>query len=202
LNGPLDGTGVLGAIRIYASYWNFNSSLYHWFEVLLSGVQTPGAVPIVINTEAAIRLAKVVITGLLGIITICAGVWAWRIDNPHRDDHETRTLGLLRLAIVPLGAYLLLTTTVHPWYVTVTLPFVIFLLPRQGEDSHLQRFLWPWLYPSWAVALSYLTYINLNENREYYLVRQIDYIPFYLLFIRSGWPCLRASITIQKNNRH
>jgi hypothetical protein len=45
LTGPLDGEGLFGALRIYASRWNYNGGIYHWLEVGLSGYWTPGAVP-------------------------------------------------------------------------------------------------------------------------------------------------------------
>ncbi|NQU29121.1 MAG: hypothetical protein HQ525_00475 [Anaerolineae bacterium] len=40
--GPQDGTGVFGALRIYLQHWNFNSGIYHWLEVWLSGYPTTG----------------------------------------------------------------------------------------------------------------------------------------------------------------
>jgi hypothetical protein len=104
---------------------------------------------------------------------------------------------LLRLAVVPLAAHLLLTTTVHPWYVTLIIPLLPFLLPREGETPETARFILPWLYFSAAVALSYLTYLDPANLREYDLVRLVEYVPLYLLLVWAAWPAiqrLRGSI--------
>jgi hypothetical protein len=106
-----------------------------------------------------------------------------------------RSLYLLRLALIPLGAYLLLTHTVHPWYVTLVLPFIPFLLPRKGEEPLTARFAVPWLYLSCAVAFSYLTYLNPDDLREFYLVRWLEYIPFYILLFWAAWPYLSQGLT-------
>ena len=112
------------------------------------------------------------------------------MDSPQRANYLTRTLNLIRLSVIPIGAYLLLTHTVHPWYIAFILPLLPFLLSRKDEHSQVNRFIWPWLYLSIAVSLSYLTYLDPNDLREYYLVRQIEYIPVFVLFTWAGWPWL------------
>jgi hypothetical protein len=171
LTGPLDGEGLFGALRIYAAHWNYNGGLYHWLEVWLSGYRTPGAVPPEVVGWGPIRAAKLIVAAALGLALIAV----WRMSQRCDDD-----LALLRLATVPLAAYLLLATTVHPWYVTLIIPLLPFLLPRQGEATRTGRFLLPWLYFSIIVALSYLTYLD--------LVRLVEYVPLYLLLIWSAWP--------------
>lgn len=179
LSGPRNGEGVFGALRIYGARWNYNAGLYHWLEVALSGYYTPGAVPLEVVGEGPIRIAKLAVAALLGL-TLVAVAWKSRVVV---DDVQ-----LPRLAVIPLGAYLLLTTTVHPWYVTVVIPLLPFLLPRQGERTRYARFLWPWLYLSAAVSLSYLTYLDPDNLREYEWVRLIEYVPLYVLLVWSAWP--------------
>jgi hypothetical protein len=193
LSGALDGRGLFGALRIYATNWNYNSGFYHWLEVGLSGYQTPGAVPLDATTSTPIWIAKFISSGLILLTALGAGIWAWRLDDPDATDHTVRTLGLLRLAILPIGGYLLFTTTVHPWYATFIVAFIPFLLPRSGETSAAGRFLWPWLYFSLVVPLSYLTYLDLQNLREYYLVRQIEYLPLYLLLVWAAWPFIKSN---------
>jgi hypothetical protein len=188
--GPLNGVGVFGALRIFMSWWNFNSSIYHWLEVSLSGFRTPGAVPIEAVGQAPILVAKLLTSTTILIISLLTGWWAWRMDSPERANYLTRTLNLIRLSVIPIGAYLLLTHTVHPWYIALIVPLLPFLLPRKDEQSQVNRFIWPWLYLSIAVSLSYLTYLDPNDLREYDLVRQIEYIPVFVLFIWAGWPWL------------
>ena len=183
LLGPLDGTGLFGAIRIYSTYWNYNGGLYHWLEVAISGYPTPGAVPLEAVGPGPIRTAKLLSLGMLGLVL--AGVWRWsrRCDG---------NLALLRLAIVPLAAYLLLATTVHPWYVTLLIPLLPFLTPTRSEDSRISRFLLPGIYFSAVVALSYLTYQDPANPREYDAVRLVEYVPLYLVLIWAAWPAIGA----------
>jgi hypothetical protein len=69
------------------------------------------------------------------------------------------------------------------------------LPPRAGEKSNLGRFIWPWIYLSCSIALSYTTYADPGNLREYYQIRQLEYIPFYLLLGWAFYPYLarRAS---------
>jgi len=74
-----------------------------------------------------------------------------------------------------MSPYLLLTTTVHPWYVAIIIPPLPFLLPHSKEATAPGRFLVPWLYFSAAVILSYLTYLDPANPREYDLVCLVEY---------------------------
>jgi alpha-1,6-mannosyltransferase len=183
LTGPLDGEGLFGAIRIYTAYWNYNGGLYHWLEVGLSGYRTPGAVPLELVGWGPTRAAKLILGGVLGLILVA--VW-WKAQGGEAD-HPGQSLALLRLAAIPLAAYLLLATTLHPWYVTLIIPLLPFLLPQKGEATTSGRFLWPWLYFSAAVLLSYLTCLDPANPREYHLIRHIEYIPLYLLLIWAAF---------------
>jgi len=189
--GLLDGKGVFGALRIYTSLWNFNSSFYHWLEVLLSSFQVPGmagSTPVVVTrvlTSAAILLAS-----------LLTGVWAWRLDSPMRGSYLTRTLSLLRMATIPIAAYLLFSHTVHPWYVIFIIPLLPFLLPASEEQSQVKRFIWPWMYFSMAVSLSYFTYIDPEDLREYSFVRQLEYLPLFALLIWAAWPWVAQRIVV------
>jgi hypothetical protein len=192
--GPLNGIGVFGALKIYLSQWNFNSSLYHWLEVGLSGYPTPGAVPPEVVGQLPILLARFTTSAAIMLVSLLSGWWAWRLDNPQRVNYLTRTLNLFRLATLPLGAYLLLTHTVHPWYVASLVPFLPFLLLRSDERSQISRFIWPWLYLSVAVSLSYLTYRDLNNLRESDPVRLVEYVPVFLLLVWAAWPWLSQGL--------
>jgi len=200
--GEMDGTGVFGATRIYLRYWNYNSGIYHWLEVLFSGYQTPGAVPVEVVGETPLVIAKLITSGFLGLIVLIAGWKARQLDS---DLHR-----ILRLAAIPLGAYLLLTPTIHPWYLTLIIPFLPFLnylneenfkignqskmpatasLPTEPKSVRNavrvipQPFIWPWIYFSIAVAFSYLTYYDPVNLREYSQVRLLQYIPTYTLLL-------------------
>ncbi|MGD2157608.1 MAG: polyprenol phosphomannose-dependent alpha 1,6 mannosyltransferase MptB [Anaerolineales bacterium] len=188
LLGPLDGTGLFGATRIYRMYWNYNSSLYHWLEVALSGYPTPGAVPLEVVGEGPGMAVRLLVSALMALVSLATLHWTWRLDDPAEKNPRARNLNLLRLASFPLGAYLLLTPTVHPWYMTVLTPLLPFLLPQEGESPAIRRFAWAWLYFSIAVAFSYLTYLDPQNLREFAQVRWLEYLPLLGLL---GWATVR-----------
>jgi hypothetical protein len=193
--GPLNGTGVFGALRIYLNQWNFNSSFYHWLEVGLSGYSTPGAVPVEVVGQEPIQAARMIASATLMLITLLTGVWAWWLDDPQRGSYLTRTLGLIRLSVIPIGSYLLFTHAVHPWYVTFIVPLLPFLLPGENEESQVKRFMWPWLYFSIAVSSSYITYLDPQNLQEYDLIRLVEYLPVFSLLIWAAWPWLSQGLT-------
>jgi hypothetical protein len=202
LSGPLDGSGVFGALRIYLDRWNYNSGLYHWLEVTLTGVQTPGAVPIEPTTQVPIRLAKIVSSGLQIAAALIAGGLAWRLDSPHQSSPHRRILTLLRLAILPLGAYILFTSTIHPWYVTILIPYLPFYWPVKGESQTVKNLAWPWLYLSCAVAVSYVTYLDPDNLREFGWVRLVEYLPCYALLAWAAFSHLmNHSKTIRESEK-
>ncbi len=164
LSGPLDGRGLFGALRIYNRYWNFNSGLYQWIEGLLTAMRLP----------AADQWARV-LAGLLLLVVLVAVWWT------ARGRHEPRTL--LRLMTLPLMAYILLTTTVHPWYLLILLAFLPFWAPGADESSQRWWSLVPWLYLSGVIVLSYLTYLTAHEFRELAWVRLVEWLPTWGLLV-------------------
>jgi alpha-1,6-mannosyltransferase len=186
LTGPLDGTGIFGALRIYLQKWNYNGGLYHWLEVWISGYKTPGAVPIEIVGNRPILITKAITTGLLGMVVL---VVTWIARNAVPGRNRIPNLVILRLCLVPLAAFLLLTATIHPWYVTLIIPFFPFLLLKEPEHITFKLFMWAGIYFSIAVAWSYLTYLDLENLRELSWVRFVEYVPTYALL---GWGIWKA----------
>ncbi|MEM7344452.1 MAG: hypothetical protein AAF485_09420 [Chloroflexota bacterium] len=160
LTGPLDGTGVFGAIRIYADQWNFNSGLFYWLvnEQLAD-----------LDIDEPLDRAKQIVS--LGLLLVLGAVWIIAYK-------QSTILAALRLMAIPYMTYLLFTTTVHPWYALVLLIFLPFLAPQPKVES-LWRwlFLLPWLYLSATLAISYITYINPARFGEWPWVRKVEWIP-------------------------
>jgi hypothetical protein len=179
LIGPLDGEGLFGALRIYTASWRFYAGLYHWLESGLSSLWTTVAVAWRAVDWPPVLAARLIVLVALGLAVIV--VW-------HKGRLYTTDLALLRLALVPFAAYLLLATTVHPWYVTLVVPFLPFLLSRDSDTSRTGRFLLPGLTFSAIVSLSYLTYLDPANPRESDVVRLAGYIPVYVLLIWSALP--------------
>jgi hypothetical protein len=164
LSGPLDGTGLFGALRIYADRWNYNSGLFHWLEVDL----------LALGVAEANRLAK----RIAGAAMMAALVGIW-LGARRRVDNRTA----LRWMALPFMAYLLLTSTVHPWYLLILLVFLPFLAPGLDEAAFRWLAVLPWLYLSWAVGLSYWTYLNLLDLREFEWVRRTEWLPTLALLL-------------------
>ena len=159
LSADLSGTGLFGALRIYAAQWNFNSGIFHWLQDELT------------RRAVADPLNRAKLIALLGTLIVLGIVWLLARNA------STRTL--LRLMIVPFAAYLLLTPTVHPWYALIVMTFVPFLAPAVGEKNWLPTL--PFLYLSAALIFSYITYRDPPDFREYEWVRQTEWIPTLLL---------------------
>ncbi|HFC11582.1 MAG TPA: hypothetical protein ENJ56_01965 [Anaerolineae bacterium] len=158
LAGELNGRGVFGALRIYAARWNFNSGIFHWLEQWLieRGSVTP------------LETAKLVVWLL--IMGVLLAVWglAYRYRSPR---------SALRLLFIPFAAYLSLTPTVHPWYALIMLTFVPFLAPASDESRWQWLLVLPWFYLAATLPLSYLTYRDPNDFREFEWVRQTEWLP-------------------------
>jgi hypothetical protein len=159
LIGPLDGTGLFGAIRIYADQWNFNSGIFHWLEVDLLP-----ALGVIESTDWAKRIL------ILSLLIVLIGVW-------YQARHQPDIRSTLRLMAGPYMAYVLLNTTLHPWYVLILMAFLPFLPPLLNEAPWRWLVVVPWLYLSGAVWLSYLTYLDPLNFRELEWVRRTEWLP-------------------------
>ena len=123
----------------------------------------------------------------------------WKIEKSNQLNKPSRNLTLIRLAVLPLASYLLLTTTVHPWYVTLFIPLLPFLISNEIETLHFTSFLYPLIYFSLVVVLSYLTYLDPNNFREYAWVRLVEYIPLYIMLIWAFFSVMIAGKKVQFN---
>ncbi len=200
LTGDLmTGTGLFGALRIYLARWNFNGGLYHWLEVLVTGYSTQGAAP---PGTPGIGLAKAIsgiaLLAVLGMVFL--------------ESWQRRNADGSRLWPIPIVAYLLLTPTVHPWYLApmiALVPLSVFTTAHTENTaadkverlplsrcpaSHPLVSLSPFLYFSASVALSYLTYLDPLNLRETESVRRGEYLPLYALLIASAiWRAARSA---------
>jgi alpha-1,6-mannosyltransferase len=172
--GPqMDGHGLFGAIRIYVQYWQFNTSPL--FDLTSAW---PG-----LDHETADRLARI-FTSFLSIIAI---VWsarkAWRFGRIDTDP-VMGGRGLMRLSLLPVGVYLLLSPTIHPWYVTWVMPFLPFFITVKDEPAWIWRWAIPWIYFSISVAFSYHAYLSQGGSEVPIWVLWFEYI---LLYASLAW---------------
>ncbi|MXY92860.1 MAG: hypothetical protein F4Y42_05350 [Caldilineaceae bacterium SB0664_bin_27] len=159
LAGDLDGRGLFGALRIYNEQWKFNSGLFRWLEDWLESM----------GIEGPMTQAQEIVYFLMFLLLLA--VW-WQFRQTEMDMRTT-----LRWLAVPLGGYLLLTTTVHPWYLLVLTPFLPFLAPAENEPKRLWLLALPWLWLSGIVSLSYVTYLDPENLRDLDWVRLLEWLP-------------------------
>ena len=178
LTGPLDGTGLFGAARIYADQWNFNSGFLHWLEV-----QWLPALGLTDSLTPAKRLAALLLIITLGVVWLQAR-------------RQSGVRASLRLMAGPIMAYLLLAPTVHPWYLLPLLALLPFLTPARSESPRRWLAVAPWLYLSAALPLSYLTYLNPLDFRELEWVRRTEWLP--TLALLAVWVIV---ILVERLNR-
>lgn len=176
--GSDSGTGIFGAVTQYARYWNFNSGIYHWLEGLLTSNTSPGAVD---PGDPGVATAKLIVLMGLGAVVTWSGWRSWRLQTNQADGIEAER-AWSGLWPIPLVGYLLLTTTVHPWYVSTLL--IVLPLWSAGRWGWLR--LSPWIYYSAAVVLSYLTYLDPANLRETEFTRRWEYFPLMILLLASG----------------
>lgn len=155
------GTGLFGALRIYADVWQFNAGPYAWLAALFHRL---ALVP-------PDRWAKGIAALVILLVSAFVFLRAEKSQGPAAD---------LRLAAIPAAAYLLFSPTVHPWYAIVLLAFLPFLPP--SSDEGLVRW-YPTtlaLYLAALLPLSYLTYRTPDSFAEPAWVAPLTWIPICL----------------------
>jgi hypothetical protein len=162
LSGALDGRGLFGALLIYTSRWKFNSGIFTVLEALFGGPES----------VAATTAAKLVIGAALAGVLLGVFLAARRAKGAR---------ATLRLAAVPLMAYVLLTPTFHPWYLLFLLAFLPFLPPAAGEDWRWWLAAAPWLWLSATAVFSYLAYVSLGVVVERPWARLLQWGPALIL---------------------
>ena len=164
LFGEPTGTGVFGSARVYSGEFRFNAVVAEQLErwmVSLTG--NPDAF-----RPTAVGLIGVVLVGVL--LAARPGVG----PDPDSSAGFRRTL---RLAMVPLAAYVLLTPVLHPWYLLLAVALAPFLVPTMDESRRWWFALAPLGYLSGAVAVSYMTYIDPDAFGELVWVRRVEWWP-------------------------
>lgn len=144
------GAQLFAGLQAYLLKWRFNDALFSLFYQLLKD-------PALTQDEAALQQTKLLCALLLAL----AILWSLKA---HPDP--------CRSTFSILGAYLLLTPTLHPWYLMWVLPFLA-LFPQPA-----------WLLFSGLVFLAYQVlngYSNGGAWEEQPWVLWAEYLPFYLL---------------------
>ncbi len=146
------GRDIFSGLQIFLAKWRFNDAV---FSLLYAAIKEPGLDP----DDVALYDAKLLCGGLL----LGALVWAYvRYRDP------------FRAAATIVGANLLLSPVLHPWYLLWILPFQV-LFPVPG-----------WTFLSAAVFVSYnaiAVYSATGIWVENVWVKWIQFAPFFLLLM-------------------
>ncbi|HXV77487.1 MAG TPA: hypothetical protein VD788_14325 [Candidatus Polarisedimenticolaceae bacterium] len=144
LSGPAFGAGLWA----YAESWEHNSSIFALVETALVALDSGRLLePLVSSVKERSGAAWVPWDslyrwlwppGLARALVAGAGI-VWVVAVARRDG-----IPLARRCLLAIGGVLLLSPTLHPWYVLWVLPFAAALLS------------WPWLVLAALVPLSYL----------------------------------------------
>ncbi len=174
------GGNLFHALKIFASKWHFNASLFdlafhslkavisdamlQWHAELRNLPTGPDAWPSY-RVDLALLLAKLLFAAVF--LAIYAGLMVYA------DRHSDSTNAILPLIWFALfAALLMLATTVHPWYLAWIIPFLA-LYPMPA-----------FLYLSVAILLSYHVLHDYSLQgiwKEHLLIKLIIYVPFYAL---------------------
>jgi alpha-1,6-mannosyltransferase len=147
------------SLNLYFQKFEFNASLYYVLRWL--GFQLRGY-----NTIQSLGPALALFSGL-GILGMA--LWEWRSRLS-----DERSFMLPTLLLFAISWYLLFTTTVHPWY--LTLPLVL---------SVFGRFRYPVLW-SGLVMLTYVNY-GFGAYREVLWVVAVEYVLVFAFFLWEGF---------------
>ncbi|MDA8016348.1 MAG: DUF2029 domain-containing protein [Thermoanaerobaculia bacterium] len=143
---------ILRGIAAFSREWMFNPGLWALWKWTAEALNLPG---------------RPIASAVSGALTLAVIAWTLRRDS---GQHEALVRGIFLI----LGAYLVLSATVMPWYLLWALPFVAI---RPGFS---------WLVLTWLSLLSYLIYIDQVEHPVWL------WIEFSVYFAVLGWEVLRA----------
>jgi len=146
------GRKLFESLLAYSEHWVFNASLY---EALL----WIGTSPLQARKISLILLILIVI------------VIFFRYAHKKSDEQEAT---IYYVVFIALGALLLLTPVLHPWYLCWMVPFLV-IFPNRA-----------WIYFTGSVFLSYFVlkgYVEAGVWKENTVVKLFEYLPFYGLLL-------------------
>ncbi len=157
---PYIGAGreLFSGLSIYTDRWFFNGSI---FPAIVNVLRTTGLTS---NQPDAMEVARDVLALVFAVVLGCLIYCSRKNFNKPRE--------LFKYAFILTGLFLLITSTVQPWYIIWVIPFLcVFISPS-------------WILLTGSVFLSYHIYIlfdTLNLWDEVHWIRLVEYLPFYIL---------------------
>jgi hypothetical protein len=162
LFGEPTGDGVFGSARVYSTEFRFNALVATWIEKLAPNVEA-------FTTATAATMALVL------------AVVLWSARPRVSADEQAEVRRLLRLMVVPVAVYVVLTPVFHPWYLVSLIALGTFLTPGPDEPQSRWWLVGPIGYLALTAPLSYLTYQDPENFRELDWVRRVEWWPSLVL---------------------
>ncbi len=161
------GVGVFGSSRSYTETFRFNTAIYQSLEQWIGsqGLDDRG-------WNEPMALTRLVVA----IAFVSFMLWLW-----FRARSVVTPLATLRMMMIPIGAYVLLTPVFHPWYALLLFALLIFQAPVDGEPPTRWLTLVPWGWLAAATSLSYLTYRDPFNFAESAWVRRVEWWPVLIV---------------------
>lgn len=178
------GTQIFEGLLTYTEKWRFNG-LAFW--LILAGVEALLPRSLIVNlmirpqgmtadaatiatrgTDLALYISKFIVMAAFTAIIL------YYILKLNKDLKQKGESWYMHLGMIFLGAFILLSPTVHPWYVCWILPFAVVTRNRA------------WILFSGLVALSYWIlrdYAVLGVWQESPSVMILEYLPFLMLLV-------------------
>lgn len=188
LSGEPTGRGVFGSARVFERQFRFNAVGYRWIEEdIAPGIARLGGVD-----------RRVVTSAIIGafMVSVLVAV-AWAASRHPAETTADRIRRSVRLAVIPLGAFIVATPVFHPWYLLLLLALLPVLAPTPDEHRARWLYLAPWLYLAASSSLSYLTYLDPDAFAELDWVRRVEWYPTLGLLgciaVRFIWTTWRSS---------
>jgi hypothetical protein len=117
------------------------------------------------------------------VLLLIVAVLFFRFAQKKSDEQEK---SIYYVGFVVLGNILLLTPTLHPWYLCWMVPFLV-IFPNRA-----------WIYFTGSVFLSYFIlkgYVKTGVWEENIVVKLVEYLPFYTLLIYDTAYRYRAKLS-------
>jgi len=181
------GSRLFTGLAVYSDKWAFNNSIFgginSGFHAIIKwdsfqrfvgrSVFAPSSMLqwLISDDEASLKLAK----GAVAVSFLT--VFLYYLQRLRRDFEAQGNQWFFKLGLIFFGLFIILNPTVHPWYLTWIVPFLVVYPDRA------------WLLFTGLAGLSYWVlsdYWAIGVWQEEQWVKYVEYLPFYGLLLHDA----------------
>jgi hypothetical protein len=145
------------AVFVFSARSLFNSSIFSGLSISLE----------YLGLDNSFEIARILAYSIFIVFSFILIYKSWIKDITN--------VNVIRYSSLIITTYLILSSTVHPWYILWVLPFLTFLSSRS------------WMLFSGSIFLTYLTYAQVPIQPGYWgeiwWIKILEYVPFFTLLI-------------------